>query len=177
MSLIKHVEGDILQLFAQGTRPVILHQANCFHTMGSGIAKTLADKYPEVLDADCKTLKGDKAKLGRFSVAAITKHGDAPRRLIFNIYSQYAFGWNKCHTDYEAITSGFKLAATHLQREGIGKETVLAVPYKYGSNRGGGDWNLVMEAIINGLSESPFLVEAIVLPSLVREARSAGFMA
>lgn len=42
--MIKHIKGDIFQSSAD----VILHQVNCQGVMGSGVAKQVREKYPDV---------------------------------------------------------------------------------------------------------------------------------
>jgi len=65
---------------------VLIHGANCFNTMGKGIAKIIKEKYPEVYKADLETIKGDRNKLGTFSFSK-TKDGF----YIANAYTQYTY--------------------------------------------------------------------------------------
>ena len=72
--MIDIAKADILSFldpFHQKT--LVLHGANCFHTMGSGIAKYLREKYPQIYTTDVMTtVKGDKKKLGTFSKTIIS---------------------------------------------------------------------------------------------------------
>ena len=61
---MKIIKADILSNIDPNRLTIILHGCNCFHTMGAGIAKYLANKFPEVLKADQTTIKGDTGKLG-----------------------------------------------------------------------------------------------------------------
>lgn len=66
----------------------IVHGCNCFNTMGKGIAKTIAKKFPCAKEADQKTTKGDRFKLG--SCSSATCNGTT----IHNFYSQYTY-WDE----------------------------------------------------------------------------------
>ena len=66
---MKTIKGDLVKLAIKGEFDLIIHGCNCFCTMGAGIAKTIKQKFPEAYEADLKTEKGDKAKLGTISWA------------------------------------------------------------------------------------------------------------
>ena len=58
------VKGDIIGLAKNGIFNVIIHGANCQNTMGSGVAKQIKEHFPGAYDADLRTTKGDREKLG-----------------------------------------------------------------------------------------------------------------
>jgi O-acetyl-ADP-ribose deacetylase (regulator of RNase III) len=99
MQYLKHMDGDLLQLAREGHFNVIVQGCNCFCTMGSGIAKQIKQEYPEAYAADCRTVKGDKSKLGTYSVYKGSKFD------IVNAYTQYDYnrsGQPKAdHFEYE----------------------------------------------------------------------------
>ena len=68
---------------------VIVHGANCFNTMGAGIAGQIARKYPQAYkaDADFEIPVGSINRLGTFSYTSIEKKG-----VIINAYTQYRTG-------------------------------------------------------------------------------------
>jgi len=80
---------------------IIGHCCNCFCTMGSGVAAAIKAKYPEAYDADCKTKKGDRTKLGTLSLAVVIKTDPtqtvasintpvpAGIKAVANLYAQY----------------------------------------------------------------------------------------
>jgi O-acetyl-ADP-ribose deacetylase (regulator of RNase III) len=123
----------------------IIHQANCQTTMGSGIAKQIREKYPEAFEADCRTTRGDITKLGSFSWV---KARDG--KYIYNCYSQFRYGRDQRHTDYEAVYTGLSRIAEHATSMNL---TSLALPYKMGCALGGGSWRVV-SAIIEDIFES-----------------------
>jgi O-acetyl-ADP-ribose deacetylase (regulator of RNase III) len=129
---------------------VIVHQANCFHTMGSGIARAIKEKFPEAYDADCtQTQKGDRKKLGTCSVATLVQ----PKtriKYIFNMYSQFTFGTEKRQTHYEALYRGLEWVRNHVANTNL----VVGIPFKLGSKLGGADWQVVKAMIYSVFQES-----------------------
>lgn len=126
----------------------IIHQANCFNTMGSGIARQIREKYPEAYDADCATVSGDYKKLGTFSWI---KTNDGKFH-IYNCYSQYRYGRDTRHTNYEAIYTGLCSIEQHAKANGL---TSLSLPHNMGCMLGGGSWhivNAIIEDIFDGNS-------------------------
>lgn len=132
---MKIVKGDILSGIKQGDRVAILHGCNCFHTMGSGIAKYLVDKYPSILEVDKKTKYGNKIKLGGFSKA---EQDDGV--VIYNCYTQFNYGKGK-HVEYTAVCDALydvKMDITY----NYGLDIDIRAP-KIGCGLGGGSWKLV----------------------------------
>jgi len=85
---MKTIKGDLLKLADEGKFDIIVHGCNCFHAMGSGIALAIRNKYPQAFEEDCKTSKGNAAKLGTVSCAV----GVAKSRkqfIIVNAYTQF----------------------------------------------------------------------------------------
>jgi len=133
--MIKYVDGDLLKM--SDDFDVIAQCANCFCTMGSGIAPQIKAKFPEAYTVDLATKKGDIAKLGTISYTTGTKP------VVVNLYGMYNFtGRNvgKMDLDYDALRSSLKL----MKEKFSGK--TFGLP-KIGSLRAGGDWN-VIERII-----------------------------
>lgn len=103
------IKGDLLSMAHEGKFDVIVHGCNCFHAMGSGIAKQIAEKYPRAQEADFHTPKGDKGKLGRFSFASV-EGGVKNTFLIVNAYTQYKWSGKVDVFEYEKFDeflSGF----------------------------------------------------------------------
>ena len=83
---LKHTKGNLLDLAEAGEYNIIVQGCNCFHTMGSGIAREIRTRYPHAYDADCmQTIKGDRDKVGKFSIALGKQFN------IINAYTQYSF--------------------------------------------------------------------------------------
>lgn len=65
------ISGDLLNFALDGRFDVIAHGCNCQCAMGKGIALSIKQQFPEAYDADLRTPKGDRAKLGTISTAKI----------------------------------------------------------------------------------------------------------
>lgn len=152
--MITYVKGDLLDPKWQFS--VIIHGANCFHTMKSGVAKAIVAKYPEALEADKLTKKGDRSKMGSITVAGTGAHsGESP--LIVNAYTQYSYGTEEgmIYVSYEA----FKAAMLQIKELFSDSSYKIGMP-KIGSGLGGGDW-AKLESIINEVfpNKEIFVVE------------------
>jgi O-acetyl-ADP-ribose deacetylase (regulator of RNase III) len=139
---MKTLSGDLLKLADMGFFDVIIHGANCFCTMGAGIAAQIRKKYPEAYKADCNTKKGDKKKLGTYSMATIYNAHLGKKLLIINAYTQYGFAKGKIKTDYNAVESVFGLIKKNLG----GSSLKFGYP-KIGAGLGGGDWSIISNII------------------------------
>lgn len=124
---------------------VIIHQANCFNKMKSGIAKEISKRYPEAVEADNRTKLGDRCKLGNFTIGI----GSKDRLHIINLYSQYLFGRGKCHTDYDAMKKGLKRFIKEYKSlfNITNSPLKVGIPHGIGCGLGGGDWSIVENII------------------------------
>lgn len=99
--MLKYVTGDIISNIDPKVPTVIIHGCNCQNIMGKGLAAYLRKCYPGIYEADCKTTRGDRSKLGTYSVY---KHTD---NLIFlNCYIQYSIyrdQFGNPPVDYDAM--------------------------------------------------------------------------
>lgn len=139
---IKHVKGDIFESGAD----VILHQVNCKGVMGSGVAKQVKEKYPDVyLEYLCwcrnPIMKGKL--LGRIQIFDI-----CDSKTIVNMFAQDEFGrGGRCYTNYDALKSCLEQVNTHFAG------CTVAIPYKMSCDRGGGDWSIVSKMIEETLAD------------------------
>lgn len=133
---------------------VIIHQCNCFHVMGGGVAAALSQKWPQVYQADLCTEKGDKKKLGTYSCACIGNDDQHEELFIFNLYSQYTFG-GELETNYDAMKKGLIDIFRFLSRSNpIGHDTWrVGIPYLIGCGLAGGDSKTVIDIIIDSYNE------------------------
>ena len=134
--MIKHIKCDIFESGAD----VICHQVNCQGVMGSGIAKQVREKYPNVYKEykDLCDLEFDPKNL-----LGIAQPVQANNKIIIvNIFAQENFGYDgKCYTDYDALREGFKTVYKS------NKDDIIAIPYLMGCHRGGGSWDIVYKMI------------------------------
>ena len=131
-----------------------MHQCNCFHTMGNGLALALKTKWPAVTIADKKYgERGDHKKMG--TVLPVYVAGKSAVKVIFNCYSQFYFGAGR-NTDYEAFylcceSIKDKIKEFNYNKIEGHKIRVLGVPYNIGCGLGGGNWNIIYSILENVL--------------------------
>jgi O-acetyl-ADP-ribose deacetylase (regulator of RNase III) len=152
--MIEEIRGDLLD-FPEGIT-VIMHQANCRHTMGAGIAKQIKDRYPTAYKADRSTVYGNQ-KMGTFSYSFIGKNC---QRVIFNLYGQDGFGRTIRSTNYEALYLAIDNAFKMIKRFSLYHYKV-GIPKFMGCGLAGGDWRIV-RAMVESLSEQYNLTVVIV---------------
>ncbi len=128
---MKIVKGDLLKLGIEGRFDVIVHGANCQCVMGAGIAKAIRDAFPEAYEADCKTAKGDRAKLGTISRAQVQRE----RRSLWvvNAYTQLHYRGAGVRVDYDAVRSAMHLVKQQFTGKRIGYPRI-------GAGLARGDW-------------------------------------
>ena len=131
-------KGNLIQMALAGEFDVIVHGQNCIHGWGAGIAKDIARNFPEAKKADLSTKKGDKKKLGTYSMATVTLES-GKELIVVNAYTQLKYGQG-LHLNYRALDDVFD----KLNRDFAGKH--LAYP-KIGAGRAGGDWKRISESI------------------------------
>lgn len=132
----------------------IAHCANCFTTMGSGIAKRIKSEFPEAFDSDKKTPTGDILKLGTFSVATTTNN-QYMIKYVYNLYGQYYYGKDSRKLNYEAIYTAMQSMRNDCYAKDI---TSIGFPKNMGCSLAGGDWQVVESMIHSIFDESPFTV-------------------
>lgn len=86
--------------------------------MGAGIALSIKNQFPETYEADLKTVKGDRAKLGTVSVAHIER--GAIRFSIVNAYTQFHWRGEGVFADYDAIRAAFCCIKSEFAGQRIG---------------------------------------------------------
>ena len=139
---MKIVKGDLIKLALEGHFDVICHGANCFRTMGKGIASQIKQVFPEAYEVDRETRTGDASKLGYFTCATIKRPKGSIT--VVNAYTQYRYnpryGMNKQMVDYKAVQNVFRRI----------KETFHGLRIGYpliGCGLGGADWDRVSKII------------------------------
>lgn len=146
--MITYVNGCLIDALDTGKVSAIAHQANCFNTMKSGVAKAIVERWPAVAEADQATKKGDPDKLGTLSFTPVLCD-DCEIRPVFNLYGQYTYGREKgvIYTDLKALGNAFHQMKLFLDSIGIKR---VGLP-KLGAGLGGAKWEDVESAIITEL--------------------------
>ena len=132
---MKIITGDLIDLARKGEFDVIVHQCNCFHNFGAGIALQIQKYFPEAFEMDKTTSFGDRSKLGTISTACIGN------LWIVNGYSQFGCGVNKIRTEYDAVKEVFKRI-----KNTFPISVRIGYPL-YGAGLAGGDWNIISKII------------------------------
>jgi O-acetyl-ADP-ribose deacetylase (regulator of RNase III) len=147
--MIKFIDGDVFNSDAD----YILHQTNCKGVMGSGIAKTVKEMYPDVFN-EYHLLCRDSEWYEVLGSSQIIKVSN--KRSIVNIFGQNGYSRMNVDTDYESLSSALKDFYNKLDHNKINK---IALPYKMSCDRGGGDWNVVLELIDGILNKDDTEIE------------------
>lgn len=133
------IKSDYIELIKTSHDKIFVHGCNCFNVKGSGLAKSIFDSFPEAYEADNKTKKGDRKKLGTYSSAKVERNGNSS--IIINAYTQYRYGRdNSLYADYEAIRKVFKKIKTDFPN----KEIIIP---KIGSGLANGCWISIANTI------------------------------
>lgn len=105
--MLKHEKGNVLDMAERGQFSVVLHGCNCFNTMGGGIAREIAQRYPTLQEADNTTKPGDIRKLGNWTSRVVASPLSEPMstRLfsIYNCYTQYNMSNGEDVFEYDAF--------------------------------------------------------------------------
>ena len=159
---MKTIKGDLIKLAEKGEFDVIIHGCNCFHAMGGGIAKQLADKYPEVEEADKQSEFGDPEKLGSYSAAYVEVNDNF--FLVLNAYTQYKWSSGSDVFEYDAFDKFLSKASDVLVENDKKSKfastddkggTMRILPIKklrigfpqIGAGLAGGDWSRISKMI------------------------------
>ena len=133
--MIRYITGDLVKDAEQFD--VIAHCANCYCTMGSGIAPQIKTKFPEAYAADCATKKGDLNKLGTISYTETTKP------IVVNLYGQFDYTGRRSGNmdlNYDALRSAIKLMKEKFSGKTFGMGRI-------GAGLAGGDWSIIEKII------------------------------
>ncbi len=138
--MLKHATGDLLDLAENGEFDLIIHGANCFNTFGSGIARQIRERYPEVAQVDSKTKRGDYNKLGNWNSEEIIRKNGLVEFTAVNAYTQYNMSTGQDVFEYAA----FELILKKLLH--VYGDKRIGMPY-IGMGLAGGDAARIMPMI------------------------------
>lgn len=140
--MIEYKQGCVVQAFKTGKYFALLHQANCFNTMNSGVAKAIREELPAAYEADCQTIKGYRGKLGGYTRAAFPEYDG----FVVNLYGQYDYGKDgKKYTQVDKLEQALERFA----RKSVGGVLNLTVCMpRMGCGLGGADWETELVPMI-----------------------------
>lgn len=121
---------------------IIAHQVNCQGKMGSGVAKQIREKFPIVYEDYMRVIGTYGTKMfGEAQVIYQDSH------TIFNLFGQLNYGYDgRQYTSYEALENALDVAICRYRYDqsiDLDVQFTIAIPYKMGCDRGGGDWTIV----------------------------------
>ena len=136
--MVNYVKGNLLD----SNCDYICHQVNCQGVMGSGIAKQIRERWPEVYDGYkrfCDYInKQGESLLGRVMV---TNRG-CPMHIV-NMFSQDAYGYDGSrYTSYDAFAH-----CLITLREHVPDDCTIGFPKNIGCGLGGGNWKVISALI------------------------------
>lgn len=132
--MLKKTKGDLLAMAKDQHFDIIIHGCNCFNTMGAGIAKQIAEQFPDAKLADDETLRGDAGKLGTYTI------GMGGRLVILNCYTQFNTSNTQDVFDYHAFERVLTKIAFRFGKWRIGVPMI-------GMGLAGGDASRIMPMI------------------------------
>jgi len=131
--MLKHTKGNLLDLAEAGEFDIVVQGCNCFCTMGGGIAREIAERYPMCQEIDRLTERGDHMKLGNWTEFT-------GKFVIVNAYTQYNMSQGTDVFEYTAFQLILdKLVFAHGDKR-------IGLPY-IGMGLAGGDKESIMEMI------------------------------
>jgi O-acetyl-ADP-ribose deacetylase (regulator of RNase III) len=120
---MKIIKGNLVELAQQGKFDWVIHGANCFCTMGAGIAGEIAKVFPDSRDVDLGTRKGDIFKLGDYSKSRETGLKQGHDFWLVNGYTQYQPG-----PDFQLFALESVLYKLRI-KEKLTKEDLVGIPW------------------------------------------------
>ena len=133
---IININGDLLNSKAE----LLLQQVNCQGVMGSGVAKAIRDKWPVVFDKYKEMCDDWSGLLG--SVLPVQVNDT---QKVMNLFAQNNFGYDgERYTSYDAIDTCLQKVANYCKLHEVKS---IALPYHMSCDRGGANWNIIMEMI------------------------------
>jgi O-acetyl-ADP-ribose deacetylase (regulator of RNase III) len=146
---MKFVKGNAVTALINGDADTLMHCCNCQNTFGGGIAKEIRERVPEAYKADSEAFS--ETEQGMILLGGYSESGSilyqTDEHSVINLYGQNHFGIHKRQVNYAALFSAITscLTAYGLRKElkSVSKNAKIAIPYKMGCDRAGGDWDYV----------------------------------
>lgn len=146
----KVVKGNVVDALLNKEVDVIAHVVNCQGVMGSGVAKEIKERVPQVFNA-YSDIPG--YRLGGF----LYVNG------VFNLFAQDSYGRDKRHLNYGALAQSLSCMESELSDMRLDKGRTspawkIGIPYKMGCDRAGGDWEVVQEMLEHLLKDEAEII-------------------
>jgi len=146
MMNFKEFYGDVLG----STAELIAHGCNTSGVFNSGVAKAVRDKYPEVFAKYKDAYDKGLVKLGCIQVVDVAD-GFANKKIV-NCFTQEKYGYDKAkYTSYDALDTCMQKLRSYCEEHYVKS---VAIPWHMCSDRGGGNWNIVLSIIQAAFEDS-----------------------
>lgn len=141
--MIKYVKGNLLD----SNCDYICHQVNCQGVMGSGIARQIRERWPEVYEEYSDHCNGwfspGDERRGLLGSIDIVQVWGEPRLCVINMYSQQYCGYDGArYTSYDAFAKALELI-----RQSTSYNDSIGFPKNIGCGLGGGNWKVISALI------------------------------
>ena len=149
---VKIIDGDLFTTKAR----IIAHQVNCQGVMGSGVAKQIRQRNPQMFlnyARHCAAAKRTGwSPLGTNLILHTDADADSyvPGTMVYtgqyicNMFAQNMYGYDgRRYTNIDALRSCFTKLAQYAREDGL----TVAMPYQVGCVRGGANWEVVYKMI------------------------------
>ena len=147
--MITYIQADITT-----TEYSIAHGVNCQNVMGSGVAKVLFNKWPEVKDSYHSLFERKSAN--NPELLGYVQEVLTDDKTIYNCFTQLTYGYNgEKRVNYAAIAIVFKEIAARGVKD-------IEIP-KIGCGLAGGDWDIVEQIITDVIEINPMNVHVYYL--------------
>lgn len=135
------INGDV----TTATTDVIAHCVNCQFVMGSGVAKALKEKWPEIYNNYInlgKTIAYNNSAewLGYCQLVKLSNNNYCA-----NLFGQNYFGRDgRQYISYDALKKSLLNLRNDMEANNLQS---VAFPYKIGAGLAGGDWQIISDII------------------------------
>ena len=142
--MIHYVKGNLLD----SNCDYICHQVNCQGVMGSGIARQIRERWPEVYERYLCFYSHWQDPDEQLGEADFIKLSDEDRYVI-NMYSQASYGYDgRRYTSYDAFAYALETI-----RVSVPEGYTIGFPKNIGCGLGGGNWKVISALIEEILGE------------------------
>jgi O-acetyl-ADP-ribose deacetylase (regulator of RNase III) len=142
MGKYQEVNGDLLAMAKEYKFDVIAHGANCFKSMGAGIALQIKRQFNDAFIKDFNDRRSSSQRWGDYTY--VTYKYEDKLLSVYNLYTQYNPGPD---LDYTALELSLKKLAKNIK-----PNSKIGLP-QIGCGIGGGNWLIVKEIIQRVLSD------------------------
>lgn len=163
MPVLTYLKGDVTQPILD--RCVIAHVCNDIGVMGSGVAKAISDKWPDVrkgyldwfnLNQKSNLEYDQKFQLGNIQICVVDFEGENPLKVVVNMIAQHSIitRGEKKPIRYDALRLCLYQVYTFCSQNNF----TLHMPM-IGSGLAGGDWNIIEQIIKNEMEVDTYIYQ------------------